>query len=118
MSELRASGLPLGGTGLTTEAYLEFLGADYLAGFVRAGGAAVRFVVAGDDDVAKRWHTGLAQLSDAEGYLYVAVDAADTKVAMIDHVYAAVARRVDWASLAAQTVHRAWEVVGLPPPRQ
>ena len=115
MSELRGSGLPLGGTGLTTEAYLEFLVNDYLSGFIRAGGAAVRFVVAGDDDVAKRWHTGLAQISDTSGYLYVAVDAAETKVAMIDQVYAAAARQVDWTSLAAQTVNRAWDDVGLPP---
>lgn len=115
MSDARGQGLPLGGTGLTCEAYLDFLSEEYLAGYLRAGGAAVRFVVVGDDDVSRRWHGGMAAVTAAEGYLHVPVDAAETKIHMIDHLYAAVARAVDWDGLVRQSVGAAWREIGLPP---
>jgi hypothetical protein len=114
MAELIASGVPLGGAGLGCQEYLDFLDREYIGEYVRAGGSAVRFVVAGDDDVSARWHAGFADLARHRGYTYAAVDAADTKVSMIDHVYAAVARQVDWESLVRETVRRAWADVGLP----
>lgn len=116
LSNARGSGLPLGGTGLTCEAYLAFLAEEYLGGYLRSGGAAVRFLVAGDDGVNRRWHAGLAAAAEAAGYRYVAVDAAETKVAMVDALYAAVARQIEWIELARETVHAAWQHVGLPPP--
>lgn len=115
-AEFQASGLPLGGTGLTCESYLDFLGREYLSTYVHAGGAAVRFVVTGDDDVSRRWHAGLQRLADDEGCRYAAVDAATTKMSMIDQIYAAVARSIDWDPLVRRTVYDAWDAVGLPPP--
>jgi len=115
MADLVGQGLPLGGTGLTCESYLDFLSKEYLAGYLRAGGAAVRFVVAGDDEVSRRWHEGLVAASHAEGCLHVPVDAADTKVHMIDQLYAAVARTIDWRDIVRQTVGAAWRDIGLPP---
>lgn len=115
MPDLVGQGLPLGGSGLTCESYLDFLSKEYLAGYLRAGGAAVRFVVAGDDEVSRRWHEGLGAAAHAEGCLYVTVDSAETKVHMIDQVYAAVARTVDWRHLARQAVGAAWRDIGLPP---
>ncbi len=114
MSVVRGSGFPLGGTGLTCETYLDFLAADYLDSYIRAGGSAVRFVVAGSDDVARRWHAGLADIARSQDCLYVALDAVDTKMAMIDQIYATVAREVDWADLVRRTLRVAWEAVGLP----
>ncbi len=115
MAELRGSGLPLAGTGLTVDAYADFLAKEYLGDYVRAGGAAVRFIVPGDGQVATRWHDALARVAAAEGYVRVRVDAADTKVHMVDQLYAAVARDVDWAALARQAVRAAWESIDLPP---
>lgn len=114
MTESRGSGFPLGGTGLTCEAYLDFLAVDYVDTYIRAGGAAVRFVVAGSDDVARRWHAGLADVARTQDCLYVALDAAETKMAMIDQIYAAVARQVDWADLVGRALRAAWKDVGLP----
>lgn len=112
----RGSGLPLGGTGLGPEEYAAFVAKEYLGDYVRAGGAAVRFVVAGDGEVARRWHAGLAEAAAGEGYLHVAVDAAECRVHMIDQLYAAVARQVDWRALARRQVRSAWDALGLPPP--
>ncbi len=113
--ESRGSGMPLGGTGLEVKGYAEFVAQEYLADYVAEGGAAVRFVVAGDDDVARRWHAALADVAAGEDYEYVAADATDTKVHMIDQVYAAVARRLDWADLARRQVSEAWQAIGLHP---
>lgn len=112
----RGSGLPLGGIGLEVRGYAEFVAKEYLADYVATGGAAVRFVVAGDDGVARRWHAQLAEAAASEGYEYVPADAADTKVHMIDQLYAVVARRLDWAHLARRQVAAAWEAIGLTPP--
>jgi hypothetical protein len=115
MTELRGSGLPLGGLGLNAESYADFVAKEYLGEFVRAGGAAVRFVVAGSDPVAERWHRSLASAADDEGYLHVAVDAAEVKVHLVDQLWAAVAREVDWLDLSRRQVRLAWEELGLPP---
>lgn len=114
MSELRGSGLPLGGLGLTAESYADFIAKEYLGEFVRAGGAAVRFVVTGSDEVAGRWHRSLASAAEADGYLRVVVHAADVRVHLVDQLWAAVARQVDWLDLARRQVRLAWEQLGLP----
>lgn len=114
MTQTRGSGLPLGGTGLTCQDYLDFLTAQYLATYIRAGGAAVRFIVGGNDDVTRRWHAGLADAARSQECLYVALDAAETKMAMIDQIYATVARHVDWDDLVRRTLRNAWFDVGLP----
>lgn len=114
MTEIHG-GLPAGGIGLRPEEYAEFVSKEYLADYVRHGGAAVRFVVAGSDEVAARWHRSLATAADAEGYLYIGVDAADHRVHLIDQLYAAVSRQVDWLHLARRQVCAGWESLGLPP---
>lgn len=114
MTEARGSGFPLGGTGLTCRSYLDFLATDYVDTYVRAGGAAVKFVVTGSDDVSGRWHAGLAEVAAAHDCLLVALDAAQTKMAMIDQIYAAVARQVQWQDLARRTVRQAWQDENLP----
>lgn len=114
MTESRGIGVPLGGAGLTVDGYLDFVAKEYLGDYLRAGGGVVRFVVAGDGDVARRWRTGLGRAADAEGYLRVSLDAADTRLHMIDQVFAAVARHVGWADLAKAQVRAAWDAIGLP----
>lgn len=114
MTELHGSGAPLGGTGLGVEDYAAFLRAEYLGDYVRAGGAAVRFIVPGDTGVASRWHAALAAVATAEGYHYVLVDAAETRVHLVDQIYAALARTVDWQGLAAEEVRSAWADISLP----
>lgn len=116
MTEVLGSGLPLGGTGLTAESYTEFVAKEYLGGYVRGGGAAVRFVVTGSEEVAARWHPRLAVAAADEGYLYIDADAGEVRVHLVEHLYAAIARRVDWSDLAGREVRRGWEQLGLPAP--
>jgi hypothetical protein len=114
MTEL-CGAVPAGGIGLGPEEYADLVGKEYLGDYVRTGGAAVRFVVAGDDGVGARWHHSLASAADAEGYLYVAVDAEEHRVHLVDQIFAAVARQVDWMELARRQVRAGWESLGLRP---
>lgn len=110
-------GFPAGGTGLGPEEYAEFVAKEYLGDYVRHGGAAVRFVVAGSDEVATRWHRSLAAAADAQGYLAIGVDAAEHRVHLIDQLFASVTRQVDWVDLARRQVRAAWTALGLAPER-
>jgi len=114
VTELRGA-VPAGGIGLGPEEYADFVGKEYLGDYVRSGGAAVRFTVAGDDAVAARWHRALAAAADAEGYLCVAVDAEEHRVHLVDQVFAAVARQVEWEALARRQVRAGWASLGLTP---
>ncbi len=114
--------LPGGGAPMEPAKYLNFLDREYLAGYVGQGGAAVKLMVTGSDDVARELADGLAMLGRAEepgaGFLHVAVDAVATRVHMIDQIFAAVARQVDWIALAAAVVRRTYDQVGFPAPEK
>jgi transposase-like protein len=114
----RTSGLPAGGGSIDVGPYLEFLSKEYLGDYLPAGGAAVRFVVTGSDDVAGRWHAGLAETAERDGYPFVLVDAASTRVHMVDQLYAALARQLDWSELTRRELRRAYDTVGLPAPAE
>lgn len=114
MTAVRGAGLPLGGAGLRTAEYVDFLAAEYLSTYIADGGAAVRFAVTGDDDVTRRWRSGLQRATLAHGGRYVGVDAAETKLSMVDQLYAAVARAVDLPDLVRRTLTAAWADLGLP----
>ena len=108
--------LPIGGAGLGVEEYLEFLRKEYLADFIRRGGASVKLAVVGNDQVAERFHTGLAAAARAEGYLFAAVDAASVRVHLVDQMLFAVARQVDWQALATSAVRAAYDAAAFPVP--
>ncbi len=89
--------------------YLAFLRAEYLADFVRAGGAAVKFVVPLDGASLPEFAGELAEAARAEGYLFARVDAKEVKVHMVDKLFFDVARQVPWDELARTVVLRALE---------
>jgi len=95
--------------------YIEFLDREYLAAYVMRGGSAVKLMVAGDDGIADELAKGLAGLRPAE-MLHISVDAASTRVHMVDQLFAAIARQVDWVQLAAAVVRRAYDQAGFPAP--
>ncbi len=106
--------LPAGGAPLETADYLDFIDREYLAGYVARGGSAVKLMVTGNDVVARELADGLASIGD--GFLHVAIDAAGVRVHMIDQIFGAVARQVDWLALADAVVRRAYERTGFPVP--
>ena len=99
---------------LAARAYLDFIDKEYLASYVGHGGAAVKLLAVGDESAAKDLADGLASIGD--GFQHAAVDAATTRIHMVDQVFAAVARQLDWIALAGSVVRAAFGQCGFPPP--
>lgn len=98
------------------DAYTDFLGREYLDSYVRGGGAAVKFVVATDDDHAERLSRAVDDRGSGAGYLAARVDSATTRIHMMDQLFFAVAPQVDWDGLATHTVREAMAAAAHPVP--
>ncbi len=91
--------------------YIEFLGSEYLRGYVDSGGCAVKFTVA-DDSVASEFRDKLANEGNQSGYLVATVDATTTRVHLMEQIFFEVARQVDWDELAARALTSAVAAAG------
>jgi hypothetical protein len=94
--------------------YLDFVEREYLSGYVAHGGTAVKLLSVADDAVREELSGGLARLG--AGFAHVAVDAATTRVHMIDQVFTAIARQLDWMALATSVVRAALDSAAFPVP--
>jgi hypothetical protein len=94
--------------------YLDFVEREYLSGYVAHGGAAVKLLSVGDDSVREELARGFTRLGD--GFAHAAVDAATTRVHLIDQVFTAVARQLDWVALATAVVRTALDRTAFPVP--
>lgn len=96
--------------------YVGFLEGEYLRGYVDAGGAAVKFAVAPDAAVADFFAEQVREVAESDGYVVATVDAATTRVHLLEQVFFGVARQIDWDQLAAVTVRTAVAAAGYPAP--
>ena len=94
--------------------YAQFLDREYLNGYIDDGGAAVKFVVPSSDDVASSFSGQLRERAERHGFVFAEVDAATTKVHLIEQLFFAVSKQVDWEALAATTTRRALSAAGYP----
>lgn len=99
---------------IDSDEYASFLATEYLDTYIAGGGAAVKFVVVADDASADRISRTVRQRAEAGGYVTVRVDAVDVRVHMIDQVFFAVARQIDWDAFAAHRVRAAYAAVAYP----
>ncbi len=96
--------------------YLEFVEREYLAGYIARGGAAVKLLCVGSDSSRQELTAGLAGVGD--GFVHAAVDAATTRVHLIDQVFTTIARQLDWVALATAVVRLALERAAFPAPAE
>ncbi|MGH9056969.1 MAG: BREX system ATP-binding domain-containing protein [Acidimicrobiales bacterium] len=96
--------------------YVDFLAGEYLHDYVEDGGAAVKFVVPPDDPTASAFVEGFGAAASGAGYCVAVVDAANTRVHLLEQVLFDVARQVDWDGLAASAARGAFESAGYPAP--
>jgi hypothetical protein len=80
--------------------WLAVLRREYLQDFVKNGGAGVKFVVPWEASTRRELQEGLVRMAAEEGYAFASVDSATTKVQLVDKVFNALARQIDWDSLA------------------
>ncbi len=104
----------LGGGSMTVPDYAAFLAEHYLAGYLPAGGAAVKVAVVGTPETGGRLERALGAAADAAGAVFVAVSAADVRMHQVEQLLFAVSRQIDWDALAASVVRTAYEAVSFP----
>lgn len=95
--------------------YVDFLSREYLHGYVDTGGCAVKFAVA-DAAAAAELRGRLVESGRDAGYVVATVDAASTRVHLMDQIFFEVARQVDWDGLAAVALRDAVSSAGYPFP--
>ncbi|HLK65968.1 MAG TPA: BREX system ATP-binding domain-containing protein [Bryobacteraceae bacterium] len=80
--------------------WIRLIEQEYLAGYVRDGGSAVKFAVPQDENLRNELFRGLDEVGRLGGYLVAGINAADTKVHMIDEIFFRVAQQVPWRELS------------------
>ncbi len=83
--------------------WLDLVQREYLSRFVPGGGSAVKFVVA-DDAMLGNLGERLEAMARERRLQFVAVNTASTKLHMIQDVFFAIAREIDWEVLAQRWV--------------
>ncbi|MDQ6672243.1 MAG: ATP-binding protein [Chloroflexota bacterium] len=98
---------------MTPEGWVAVIGSEYLASFVREGGAAVKFAAASTDAGRAELRQRLLIAAEAHGFLVATVDAAEVRLHLIDRLFHDVARQVDWDGLARAFLERLLRARGL-----
>lgn len=87
--------------------YAQFLTDEYLSSYIKQGGAAVKVAVCADEASSSTLAQELRTRASAAGYQTALIDAARTKVHLIQNIFFGTASQLDWADL----VRRVAEVV-------
>ncbi len=104
----------LGGGVLSADEYASFVGAEYLSTYLPVGGGSVKIAVTGDADVADRFADSLRSVAEQHRCPMISVSAETTRVHMVDQVFFAVARELDWQQIATALVTMAYDAIALP----
>jgi len=94
---------------ITQAKWCEFIRREYLDGFVRDGGAVVKFCVPIQQQARAATWNALGVLGRELGYIVVKVDAGITKVSSIDQLLFYIAKQIDWPQLAERVINRLCE---------
>ncbi|ONI76172.1 hypothetical protein ALI144C_36470 [Actinosynnema sp. ALI-1.44] len=106
--------VPAGAPDLEANKYLKHLQDAYLYSYVAAGGSSVKLVVTDTDDTASYFSGALGDLATDSGYLHIRLDAGQTRMQLIDELFFAACRQIDWVGLAARFLHRTYEELHIP----
>ena len=88
---------------IPVDEWVDVLDREYLSGFVRDGGATVKFAVA-DDGGRRALVEALKRRCEASGYLFVALDAVEARAHMPQDMFFGLASRIDWRLCARRRV--------------
>jgi bacteriophage exclusion system BrxC/D-like protein len=108
------SGAVLGGGVMGADDYAGFLGKEYIGSYLPAGGGSVKLVVAGDSEVANRFERSMRAETEGRRGLMVDVSAETTRAHLVDQVFFAVARQVDWDAIASTLLQAAYDDIAVP----
>jgi hypothetical protein len=84
---------------LAPEAYARFLADEYLSSYIKEGGAAVKVAVCDDEASSSALASELRTRALSEGYQTASIDAAATKIHLIQNIFFGAASQLDWTEL-------------------
>ena len=88
---------------IAVDEWVDALDREYLSGFIKDGGATVKFAVA-DAGGRRALVEALKGRCEASGYVFVALDAVDIRVHMPQDIFFGLASRIDWRLVARRRV--------------
>jgi hypothetical protein len=88
------------------EAWLDVMREEYLASFIPDGGSAVRFVVAANDGQTGTVSTRLGELGRQSGLTVIDIDTAAIKLHLLQNLFFAITRSIDWEALTQAQLER------------
>jgi len=91
---------------LPADAWLDWLCAEYLDGFVREGGAAIKVAVVPSPETSAALAERLLTEAGGRGFAVARVDAATCKAHLLHNLFHEVARQLDWEGLTRDFVRR------------
>ena len=97
---------------LPIQEWLNVIKDEYLDGFVKDGGSAIKFVLPVQEDLAPLLKARLSSMACGLGYVVVNVDSGETRVHMPQEIFFRIAQQIDWRLLARRVVLRLCEYAG------
>lgn len=98
--------------------WLSLVEREYLGSFIGDGGAAVKFLVARDSQDISAVRSKLDQIAEGYGLMRANIDAAITRIHMIQDIFFGVARQVDWKPSAQRFMEDLFRHEGMVWPRK
>ena len=86
--------------------WLSVIKGEYLDGFVKHGGSAIKFAVPASEDLGTLLRNALSDTALDLGYQVVTVDSGETRVHMPQDILFRIAEQIDWRLLARKVVLR------------
>jgi hypothetical protein len=94
------------------EEWLGHIEREYLEGFIPGGGAAVKLAVGADIEAAREALAKVAASALERGFLIAWVDSSQTKVQLIEQLFHAIARQIDWSEAMERWIRGQFESNG------
>jgi hypothetical protein len=98
---------------MSPEEWVTVIGHEYLASYVRDGGAAVKFAAASTDAGRAELHQRLATAAAGHGFQLAQLDATEVRLHFADRLFHAMAAQMDWDGLTRACVERVLRPLGL-----
>lgn len=98
---------------MNPEEWVSIVGREYLASYVREGGAAVKFAAASTDAGRTALRERLAAAAAEHAFQVASLDATAVRLHLVDQLFHAVARQVDWDGRVRAYLERLLRARGL-----
>jgi len=81
--------------------WLTVIQSEYLGKFIKKGGAAVKFTIPSENKLNVELSSGLEKVAMEENYCSISLKADTVKIHMIDKLFFAIAKQIDWDVLTS-----------------